>query len=160
VGQEVNVGLPGPAAECSGGTNWHANPAERPYPCEVPEYRRAVVAWSAGISAAAVAFAAVIASRAETALSSSPLFILCVVVGVVAGAILLVAGIPDFAGWLRGTGREEPAYWATVREIRQRAGALNGRRQDLAGIAGFATGTGKYRWLAGEVWAGKTTLLA
>jgi WD40 repeat protein len=126
----------------------------------VPEYRRAVVAWSAGISAAAVAFATIIASRAGTVLSRSPLFISCVVVGVVAGAILLVAGIPDFAGWLRGTEREEPAYWATVRVIRQRAGALNERRRDLAGIAGFATGTGKYRWLAGEVWAGKTTLLA
>ena len=47
-----------------------------------------------------------------------------------------------------------------MRVIRQRTGALNGQRQNLAGIAGFATGTEKYRWLAGEVWAGKTTLLA
>jgi WD40 repeat protein len=127
---------------------------------KVPEYRRAVVASSAAISALAVAFAAIIAARATTALSGSPLFILCVVIAVVAGAILLVAGIPDFAGWLRGTEREEPAYWATVRVIRQRTGALNGQRQTRAVIAWFATGTEKYRWLAGEVWAGKTTLLA
>jgi hypothetical protein len=127
---------------------------------KVPEYRRAVVAWSAGISAAAVAFAAIIAARATAALYRSPLFISCVVIAVVAGAILLVAGIPDLVGWLRRTEREEPAYWATVRVIRQRTGALNGQRQNVAGIAGFATGTEKYRWLAGEVWAGKTTLLA
>ncbi|MFY9928119.1 MAG: hypothetical protein WAK82_08965 [Streptosporangiaceae bacterium] len=47
-----------------------------------------------------------------------------------------------------------------MRVIRQRAGALTGQRQNLAGIAGFATGTEKYRWLAGQAWAGKTTLLA
>jgi len=56
--------------------------------------------------------------------------------------------------------RTEPAYRATVREIYQRTEILTGRQQELAAIAGFATGTDGYRWLAGEVWAGKTALLA
>jgi hypothetical protein len=56
--------------------------------------------------------------------------------------------------------RAEPAYRATVREIHQRTKILTGRQQELAAIAGFATGPDGYRWLAGEVWAGKTALLA
>ena len=54
----------------------------------------------------------------------------------------------------------EPAYWATVRDIHQRAGLLVGRQAELAEIAAFAAGTEGYRWLIGEAWAGKTSLLA
>ena len=56
--------------------------------------------------------------------------------------------------------RAEPAYWATVREIHQRAATLIGRHEELAEIASFATGSAGYRWLAGGAWAGKTSLLA
>jgi WD40 repeat protein len=56
--------------------------------------------------------------------------------------------------------RRTAAYWATVREIRQRTEALAGRQQELAKIASFATGAEGYRWLVGEPWAGKTALLA
>ena len=127
---------------------------------KVPEYRRAVVAWSAGISAAAVAFAAIIAARAGTALSTSVLFISCVVIAVVASAILLAAGIPDLVGWLRGTEREE-AYWATVRVIRQPRRSADRAAAEPGGYCRVqAVGTEKYRWLAGQAWAGKTTLLA
>ena len=58
------------------------------------------------------------------------------------------------------TGRSEPAYWATVREIRKRTGVLISRQGELAEIASFATGGEEYRWLVGEPWAGKTSLLA
>ncbi len=54
----------------------------------------------------------------------------------------------------------EPAYWATVREIRQRAGLLIGRGEELAEAASFAEGSDGYRWLVGGAWAGKTSLLA
>ncbi len=58
------------------------------------------------------------------------------------------------------TRRTEPAYRATVREVRQRTKVLTERQQELAAITEFATGTDGYRWLAGEAWAGKTALLA
>ena len=56
--------------------------------------------------------------------------------------------------------REEPAYWATVREIHSRTNVLLGRQKELAEIAAFATGPGGYLWLVGGAWAGKTSLLA
>ena len=59
-----------------------------------------------------------------------------------------------------GSERSRSAYWATVREIRKRTGALTGRGDELAEIASFAAGDDGYRWLVGEAWAGKTTLLA
>jgi hypothetical protein len=58
------------------------------------------------------------------------------------------------------SGRDRPAYWATLQEIRQRTGMLTGRRDELAEIASFAAGSEGYRWLRGEAWAGKTSLLA
>jgi hypothetical protein len=57
-------------------------------------------------------------------------------------------------------GRGRPAYWATVHEIRKRTGTLNGRQDELAAIAAFAAGEQGYLWLAGDAWAGKTSLLA
>jgi WD40 repeat protein len=59
-----------------------------------------------------------------------------------------------------GTSQVEPAYRATVREIRQRTRTLVGRQQELAEISAFATGTESYLRLAGGSWAGKTSLLA
>jgi WD40 repeat protein len=56
--------------------------------------------------------------------------------------------------------RGEAPYRATVREIRSRTGELVGRDAELAAIAEFATGAAGYRWLIGDAWAGKTSLLA
>ncbi len=53
-----------------------------------------------------------------------------------------------------------PAYWATVAEIRQRTEMLTGRQDELAELASFAGGDEGYRWLVGDAWAGKTSLLA
>ena len=58
------------------------------------------------------------------------------------------------------TKRGRPAYWATVQDIRKRTGMLTGRQDELAKIASFATGDSGYRWLDGDLWAGKTALLA
>jgi WD40 repeat protein len=52
------------------------------------------------------------------------------------------------------------AYRATLTEICRRTGTLAGRQEELASIASFATGDEGYRWLAGDAWAGKTSLLA
>jgi hypothetical protein len=67
----------------------------------MPENRRAVAAWSAGVSAVAAAFAAIIASRATTSLSRNAWFIACLAVALIAFAILLAAGVPDLVSWLR-----------------------------------------------------------
>ena len=56
--------------------------------------------------------------------------------------------------------RPEPTYWATVRENRRRTQTLIGRHQELAQIASVAVGSEGYCWLNGEVYAGKTSLLA
>jgi WD40 repeat protein len=58
------------------------------------------------------------------------------------------------------TPRSEASYRATIREIRSRTGELDGRDAELADIAAFATGAAGYRWLVGDAWAGKTSLLA
>jgi WD40 repeat protein len=58
----------------------------------------------------------------------------------------------------RGDGR--PAYWATVQEIRHRTDMVTGRQHELAAIEAFAAGNEGYRWLVGDAWAGKTSLLA
>jgi Trypsin-like peptidase domain/WD domain, G-beta repeat len=56
--------------------------------------------------------------------------------------------------------RTQPAYWATVRDIHRRTGTLVGRQGELAELACFVAGTDGYRWLAGDAWTGKTSLLA
>jgi len=56
--------------------------------------------------------------------------------------------------------RAEPAYWATVREIRRRTSQLLGRKRELAEFAAFAAGAAGYRWLTGGPWTGKTALVA
>jgi hypothetical protein len=66
----------------------------------------------------------------------------------------------DAAGPRRSPARLAPAYWATAVEIRQRTGVLTGRQDDLEQITSFAVGDEGYRWLAGDAWAGKTSLLA
>lgn len=83
-------------------------------------------------------------------------------------------GVPDHEAWWTRLGvsgaealrrlptvraRARSAYWATVQEIRQRTQMLTGRHDELAAIAAFATGDESYRWLVGEAWAGKTSLL-
>ena len=56
--------------------------------------------------------------------------------------------------------RPEPVYRATVRTIHERTPQLLGRGKELADFADFATGNNAYRWMVGEVWAGKTALVA
>ena len=65
-------------------------------------------------------------------------------------------------------GRAEPAYRATLRQLRARTGVLQGRDEELAAIGAFAVGRAsalappgsQHAWLAGGPWAGKTALLA
>ena len=62
----------------------------------------------------------------------------------------------------------EPAYRATLRQLRARTGVLQGRAGELEAIGAFATGRpsalaapgSQHAWLAGGPWAGKTALLA
>ena len=54
----------------------------------------------------------------------------------------------------------EPTYWATVRDIQRRTGTLIGREQEIADLESFISGANGYKWLVGEAWAGKTSLLA
>ena len=64
--------------------------------------------------------------------------------------------------------RAEPAYRATLRQLRARTGVLHGRVGELAAIGAFATGRpgalappgSQHAWLVGGPWAGKTALLA
>jgi hypothetical protein len=64
--------------------------------------------------------------------------------------------------------RAEPAYRATLRQLRARTGVLQGREEELAAIAAFAAGRltvlappgSQHAWLVGAPWAGKTALLA
>jgi WD40 repeat protein len=58
------------------------------------------------------------------------------------------------------SGPSRSAYQATVLEIRQRTGMLIGRQHELDAIQSFSLGDDGYRWLVGEAWAGKTSLLA
>jgi WD40 repeat protein len=63
--------------------------------------------------------------------------------------------------------REEPAYRATLRQLRGRT-VLRGRETELAAIGAFAAGQpsvlappgSQHAWLVGGPWAGKTALLA
>ena len=55
--------------------------------------------------------------------------------------------------------RAEPAYWATVREVRGQA-TLVGWDGELAELAAFSIGSEGYLQLTGEAWVGKTTLVA
>ena len=65
-------------------------------------------------------------------------------------------------------GRAEPAYRATLRQLRARTGVLQGRDGELAAIGAFAAGRpsalappgSQHAWLVGGPWAGKTALLA
>ena len=72
------------------------------------ENRRAVAAWSAGVSVVASAFATIIASRATTSLSRNVWFIACLAVALITFAIMLTAGVPDLIGWLRDR-KDKPA---------------------------------------------------
>jgi hypothetical protein len=83
------------------------------------ENRRAVAAWSAGVSAVAVAFAAIIASRATTSLSRNAWFVACLVVALIAFAILLAAGVPDIISWLRER-KDKPARHSTLADAQLR----------------------------------------
>jgi WD40 repeat protein len=56
--------------------------------------------------------------------------------------------------------RPTAPYRATVREIHSRCHLLIGREPELTAITEFATGPPGYRWLIGDAWAGKTSLLA
>ena len=64
--------------------------------------------------------------------------------------------------------RAEPAYRATLRQLRARTGVLQDRDEELEAIAAFATGRpsalapreSQHAWLTGRPWAGKTALLA
>ena len=65
-------------------------------------------------------------------------------------------------------GRAEPAYRATLRQLRARTGVLQGRDGELEAIGAFAAGRpsalappgSQHAWLVGGPWAGKTALLA
>jgi WD40 repeat protein len=78
-------------------------------------------------------------------------------------ARLGVTGLADLPLLPASPERQEPRYWATMREfgrtLHRRMPQLLGREQDLAGIAAFATGPPGYRWLVGGAYAGKTALL-
>jgi hypothetical protein len=74
---------------------------------DVAEHRRAVVAWSAGVSAVGATFAGVLASRATTSLSRNAWFVFCLVVALLTFALMLAAGVPDLVGWL-GERKNEP----------------------------------------------------
>jgi hypothetical protein len=81
-----------------------------------------------------------------------------------------VAGVEELKLLPPPPPRLEPAYWATMREIRGRTTVLVGRERELEQIADFAVGdddafgpgstSAGYVWLVGEPWAGKTALLA
>jgi Trypsin-like peptidase domain len=81
-----------------------------------------------------------------------------------------VAGVEELKLLPPPPPRLEPAYWATMREIRGRTTVLVGRERELEQIAAFAAGDDDafgpgstsegYVWLVGEPWAGKTALLA
>jgi TIR domain len=80
-------------------------------------------------------------------------------------AISASAPSSDAAGPARDV---EPAYRATLRQLRARTGMLQGRSGELAAIGAFATGRpsllappgSQHSWLVGGPWAGKTALLA
>ena len=59
---------------------------------DMQEQRRAIVAWSGAVAAVCLGLAAVLPHN---------WFVLALVIAVVAFVILLVAGIPDLAGWVR-----------------------------------------------------------
>ena len=67
----------------------------------MPDNRGALIAWSAGVSAVAAAFAGILASRATTPLSLNSWFIACVVIASLAFAILLAAGPALLLSWWR-----------------------------------------------------------
>jgi hypothetical protein len=66
------------------------------YDSGMMEHRLAVVAWSSGVTAGAIAAAALFATP-EKHPFSNPWVILFVVIGAVAFLLLVVAGIPDVA---------------------------------------------------------------
>ena len=66
----------------------------------MPDNRGALIAWSAGVSAVAVTFVGILASRATTPLSQNPWFIACLVVACLSFAILLLGGLAVLvSGW-------------------------------------------------------------
>src|ERR1700733_2173960 len=92
------------------------------------DHRSAVVAWAAGVSAVAAAFAGIAASRA-TPLLRNAWFITCLIVALIAFTLLLAAGLPDLRGWLgeRKGGPDLPAGEGAAAELRKpSAAAENG----------------------------------
>jgi hypothetical protein len=105
------------------------------------EQRHAVAAWSAGVSGVAATFAGILASRATTGLSHNAWFIACLVCALAAFAVLLAAGAPDLAGWLRGpTGN--PRATLAVR-LAPRPRPLAGREELLAEMDSLLSPTGR-----------------
>ena len=74
-----------------------------------------------------------------------------------------VAGLDDLKRLPAPPERPAPPYRATLRELgqalHQRMPQLLGRQDELGEIAAFATGAGRYRWLVGGAYTGKTALL-
>jgi hypothetical protein len=74
-----------------------------------------------------------------------------------------VTGLSDLQRRPAPPERQEPPYWATVREfgrtLHRRMPQLLRRERELADIATFVTGASGYRWLVGGAYAGKTALL-
>jgi hypothetical protein len=68
---------------------------------QVADNRRAVVAWSAGLSAVAATLAGIVASRSAVGLWHNWGFICLLALTLLTSAILVAAGIPDLIGWLR-----------------------------------------------------------
>jgi hypothetical protein len=66
--------------------------------------RQAVVVWSAGVLAAALSLAVLLAGRVQTPLWHNLWFVLSAVAAGAAFLILIVSGMPDLVGWLRGRG--------------------------------------------------------
>src|SRR5579871_6383570 len=71
--------------------------------------RRAVTLWSSGVLAAALSVALLVASRLSGPVWHDPWFTLSVAVAAVAFAIVVVSGVPDLAGWLRGRAGSTPS---------------------------------------------------
>lgn len=91
------------------------------------DHRSAVVAWAAGVSAVAAAFAGIAASRA-TPLLRNAWFITCLIVALIAFTLLLAAGLPDLLGWLGESkgGPDLPAGEGAAELRKPSAAAENG----------------------------------
>ncbi len=71
--------------------------------------RRAVVLWSSGVLAAALSVALLVAGQLRGSVWHDPWLVVSVAVAAVAFAVLVVSGVPDLAGWLRGRAGAVPS---------------------------------------------------